>query len=166
MAPFAPHFAAEEWEALNDHAGLCGLLQSLDSANTSAWSGGIVANTEGSPWTVHDQPWPVASDAFLQVGAVGNHVANVAVSVMGKFRGMLEVPVEAPAPDSVRSDADAAPDFDEDVLRDAVLGSDLARWIEGETITRTIVRPTADKVVVNFVLQGGAKGKKKKKAKK
>ena len=156
MAPFAPHFAAEEWETLNNHNGLHGLLQSLDDTKISAWSG--LANTEGLQWTVHDQSWPIASDAFLQAGAVGGNVTNVAVSVMGKFRGMLEVPVEALASDSLKG---SELGLDEDTLRDAVLESDLARWIEGQKIMRTIVKPTADKVVVNFVLQG-AKGKKKK----
>jgi len=151
IAPFAPHCAAEMWSDMQAHAGASTVLSRLQGAPSSSWSGEILPDDDSI--SIHDQPWPTALDEYLQ-GTTDEGKVNLSVSVMGKFRGMLEVAgVEGDAPEEA------------DVVA-AVMESDLSKWLEGQTVTRTIVKPTPDKCIVNFVLAGGAKKKKGNKKKK
>ena len=60
LAPFAPHLAEELWARL------------------------------GKPYSIHQQPFPVASAALLESGTV-----SVAVQVNGRTRGVVQLAPEA-----------------------------------------------------------------------
>jgi leucyl-tRNA synthetase len=74
LAPFAPHIAEELWFRL------------------------------GKAYSIHQQPFPIASDAVLSVDR-----ATVAVQVNGRTRGHVEVPRDAPESDALAAAHSAVP---------------------------------------------------------
>ena len=180
LSPFAPHLMAEVWNSLLEDRRVASVVAPIEGGATSEWSGYLkkadgaeeqqLASTT-TKLTVHDQAWPAASATYLDDASTRGTV-DVAVSVMGKFRGMLSVPIPSQQTQMAAAAAAAAAAGDvptEDDVTAAVRESELGRWLEGEVVTRTIIRPTKDRCIVNFVLEGGGGGeggKKKKKKKK
>ena len=80
---------------------------------------------------VAELPWPAADPALLAANSV-----TIAVQVMGKLRGTIEVPPDSPA-DAVLEAAAAEPN--------------VARAIEGKRVVKRIHVPNR---IVNFVVTG------------
>ena len=80
---------------------------------------------------VAEQPWPEADPALIAVETV-----TIAVQIMGKLRGTIELPPGAPA-DAAIAAAEAEPN--------------VARQLEGRRIVKRIHVPDR---IVNFVVAG------------
>ena len=85
----------------------------------------------GAALLVAELPWPAADPALLVAETV-----TIAVQVMGKLRGTIEVPPDAPA-DAVIAAAEAEPN--------------VARALAGKRIVKRVHVPNR---IVNFVVAG------------
>jgi leucyl-tRNA synthetase len=90
-----------------------------------------IAARRGEASLVTERAWPEADPALLAVEAV-----TIAVQIMGKLRGTIEAPLDAPA---------------EEVLAAAAAEPNVARLLEGKRIAKRVHVPNR---IVNFVLAG------------
>lgn len=75
----------------------------------------------GRPYSIHQQPWPVANPDLAK-----EDVVEMAVQVNGKVRDRIEVAADTP---------------EADVQAAALASAGVQKWIEGKAVRKVIVVP-------------------------